>query len=147
MSGNRLVELQQKKRVIMLELPPWPLLPTAFITGVSTGMFVSLDGVVSCASSFSVCVVSTGACVTGDSAVVGRDGVSLGGGVSLDGGVVSRGGVSLDGGVVSRGGVSLDGGVVSRGGVVVGVLIGDVFLPTRDLRFELAMVDGGWMDR
>jgi hypothetical protein len=57
------------------------------------------------------------------------------------------GGVSLDGGVVSRGGVSLDGGVVSRGGVVVGVLIGDVFLPTRDLRFELAMVDGGWMDR
>jgi hypothetical protein len=29
----------------------------------------------------------------------------------------------------------------------VGVLIGDVFLPTRDLRFELAMVDGGWMDR
>jgi hypothetical protein len=123
MSGNRLVELQQKKRVIMLELPPWPLLPTAFITGVSTGMFVSLDGVVSCASSFSVCVVSTGACVTGDSAVVGRDGVSLGGGVSLDG------------------------GVVSRGGVVVGVLIGDVFLPTRDLRFELAMVDGGWMDR
>jgi hypothetical protein len=135
MSGNRLVELQQKKRVIMLELPPWPLLPTAFITGVSTGMFVSLDGVVSCASSFSVCVVSTGACVTGDSAVVGRDGVSLGGGVSLDGGVVSRGGVSLDG------------GVVSRGGVVVGVLIGDVFLPTRDLRFELAMVDGGWMDR
>jgi hypothetical protein len=135
MSGNRLVELQQKKRVIMLELPPWPLLPSAFITGVSTGMFVSLDGVVSCASSFSVCVVSTGACVTGDSAVVGRDGVSLGGGVSLDGGVVSRGGVSLDG------------GVVSRGGVVVGVLIGDVFLPTRDLRFELAMVDGGWMDR
>lgn len=123
MSGNRLVELQQKKRVIMLELPPWPLLPSAFITGVSTGMFVSLDGVVSCASSFSVCVVSTGACVTGDSAVVGRDGVSLGGGVSLDG------------------------GVVSRGGVVVGVLIGDVFLPTRDLRFELAMVDGGWMDR
>jgi hypothetical protein len=135
MSGNRLVELQQKKRVIMLELPPWPLLPSAFITGVSTGMFVSLDGVVSCASSFSVCVVSTGACVTGDSAVVGRDGVSLGGGVSLDGGVVSRGGVSLDG------------GVVSRGGVVVGVLIGDVFLLTRDLRFELAMVDGGWMDR
>ncbi len=129
------MELQQKKRVIMLELPPWPLLPSAFITGVSTGMFVSLDGVVSCASSFSVCVVSTGACVTGDSAVVGRDGVSLGGGVSLDGGVVSRGGVSLDG------------GVVSRGGVVVGVLIGDVFLPTRDLRFELAMVDGGWMDR
>ena len=123
MSGNRLVELQKKKRVIMLELPPWPFLPTAFITGVSTGMFVSLDGVVSCASSFSVCVVSTGACVTGDSAVVGRDGVSLGGGVSLDG------------------------GVVSRGGVVVGVLIGDVFLPTRDLRFELAMVDGGWMDR
>ena len=123
------MELQQKKRVIVLELPPWPLLPTAFITGVSTGMFVSLDGVVSCASSFSVCVVSTGACVTGDSAVVGRDGVSL------------------DGGVVSRGGVSLDGGVVSRGGVVVGVLIGDVFLPTRDLRFELAMVDGGWMDR
>ena len=135
MSGNKLVELQQKKRVIVLELPSWPLLPTAFITGVSTGMFVSLDGVVSCASSFSVCVVSTGACVTGDSAVVGRDGVSLGGGVSLDGGVVSRGGVSLNG------------GVVSRGGVVVGVLIGDVFLPTRDLRFELAMVDGGWMDR
>ena len=129
------MELQQKKRVIMLELPPWPLLPTAFITGVSTGISVSLDGVVSCASLFSVCVVSTGACVTGDSAVVGRDGVSLGGGVSLDGGVVSRGGVSLDG------------GVVSRGGVVVGVLIGDVFLPTRDLRFELAMVDGGWMDR
>ncbi len=129
------MELQQKKRVIMLELPPWPLLPSAFITGVSTGMFVSLDGVVSCASSFSVCVVSTGACVTGDSAFAGRDGVSLGGGVSLDGGVVSRGGVSLDG------------GVVSRGGVVVGVLIGDVFLPTRDLRFELAMVDGGWMDR
>ena len=123
------MELQQKKRVIVLELPSWPLLPTAFITGVSTGMFVSLDGVVSCASSFSVCVVSTGACVTGDSAFAGRDGVSLSGGVSLGGSVF------------------LDGGVVSGGGVFVGVLIGDVFLSARDLRLELAMVDRGWMDR